>query len=133
MKLPGVYAIALCDEDISGTCFAWRREIVYVGMTNSKGGLRSRLQQFENTIKKKDGVGHGGAHRVKYKHPDPDLLIPGLYVSVCPTSCDVLSNQPEDLRAMGEVAKLEYDCFAQFVEAFHRLPEFNDKKASPKK
>jgi|MudIll2142460700_1097286.scaffolds.fasta_scaffold63870_2 hypothetical protein len=131
IKLPGVYAIALCDEDISGRPFKWRREIIYVGMTNSKGGLKSRLQQFENTIK--GGDGHGGVHRVRYKYPDHDALITRLYVSVCPTNCDVLTNQPADLRSMGKVAKLEYDCFAHFVEVFHGLPEFNDKKRSPKK
>ena len=34
---------------------------------------------------------------------------------------------------MGRIAKHEYDCFAAFVEMFGRLPEFNDKKKSPKK
>ena len=33
---------------------------------------------------------------------------------------------------MGEVAKLEYDCFAEYVEKFGNLPEFNDKSKSPK-
>lgn len=131
IKLPGVYAIALCDKDISGKPFEWRQDIIYVGMTNSKGGLKSRLQQFETTIK--GGDGHGGAHRVRYKYPDPNLLIPRLYVSICASNCDVMTNQPADLRAMGKVAKLEYDCFAYFVEVFHSLPEFNDKKRSPKK
>ncbi|MBI5749422.1 MAG: hypothetical protein HZA00_09890 [Nitrospinae bacterium] len=131
IELPGVYAIALSEQDISGTSFEWRREVIYVGMTNSKGGLKSRLQRFENTIK--GGKGHGGDSRVRYKHPDHERLIPRLYVSVWPKACNVLSNQPSDLRAMGEVAKLEYECFAHFVEAFHQLPEFNDKKRSPKK
>jgi hypothetical protein len=128
---PGVYAIAIADHDISGNSFDWCREIAYVGMTNSNGGLKSRLQQFENTIK--GGDGHGGAHRVRHKHPDHEILIPRLYVSVCPRRCDVTSNRPPDLRAMGEVAKLEYDCFALYAERFNKLPEFNDKKRSPKK
>jgi hypothetical protein len=34
---------------------------------------------------------------------------------------------------MGEVAKYEYECFALFAEKFGHLPEFNDKKRSPKK
>ncbi len=33
---------------------------------------------------------------------------------------------------MGEVAKFEYICFAYFVEVFGELPEFNNKKESPK-
>ena len=131
IQLPGVYAIALSNKDISGNTFSWRREVIYVGMTNAKGGLKSRLQQFDNTIK--GGDGHGGAQRVRYKHPDHMKLIPSLYISVCPRKCNVLSNNPIDLRIMGEIAQQEYDCLAQFVEMFSCLPEFNDKKRSPKK
>ena len=42
--------------------FDWIKEIIYIGMTNSKGGLKNRLQQFDNTIAGK--TGHGGAQRV---------------------------------------------------------------------
>jgi len=38
-----------------------------------------------------------------------------------------------DLRKMGEVAMAEYECFARFAEKFGRVPEFNDKKRSPKR
>jgi hypothetical protein len=128
---PGVYALAISPTNISAKAFSWRPEIVYVGMTNAKGGLKSRLQQFDNTAK--GGDGHGGAHRVRFKHPDYTKLTSQLYVSVCPWECDVTSNDPIDLRIMGEVAKYEYECFALFVESFGKLPEFNDKKKSPKK
>jgi hypothetical protein len=33
---------------------------------------------------------------------------------------------------MGDVARFEYWCLAHFVERFHRLPNFNDKKKAPK-
>jgi len=33
---------------------------------------------------------------------------------------------------MGEMAWLEYYCFAKYVELFGQLPEFNDKKNAPK-
>jgi hypothetical protein len=131
LQSPGVYAIVLSDSDISGTAFSWRPEVIYVGMTNAKGGLKSRLQQFDNTIK--GGDGHGGGHRVRFKHPDYGPLVSRLYVSVCPYECNVESNRPSDLRIMGDVAKHEYECFAVFAETFNRLPEFNDKKKSPKK
>lgn len=130
-EYPGVYAIALCETDIADTPFHWSDAIIYIGMTNSKGGLKARLQQFENTIKGKEG--HGGACRVRFKHPDYEKLCAHLYVSICPKYCNVLSNLPDDLRAMGDVAKFEYECFAQFVEKFRQLPEFNDKIRSPKK
>src|SRR5579859_6548839 len=77
---PGIYALAISRKAISGTAFSWRPEIVYIGMTNSKGGLKSRLQQFDNTIKGKSG--HGGAERVRHKHGDYNLLVPGLFVPV---------------------------------------------------
>jgi hypothetical protein len=131
LQYPGVYAIALSEQDLSATSFSWREEIIYIGMTNAKGGLKSRLQQFDNTIKGKDG--HGGAMRVRFKHPEHQKLTTRLYVSICPFKCDVNSNCPVDLRIMGNVAKFEYECFAVFAETFRRLPEFNDKKRSPKK
>lgn len=131
ISLPGVYVIAFSKKDISGNSFKWTRDIIYIGMTNSKGGLKSRLQQFENTIKGREG--HGGARRVRYKYPNHKALIPQLYVSIWLTECNVESNKPADLLAMGDVAKREYECFACFVKRYGQLPEFNDKKRSPKK
>jgi hypothetical protein len=130
LAYPGVYTLAISRTNIAAKAFSWRREVVYVGMTNAIGGLKSRLQQFDNTIK--GGTGHGGAHRVRYKHSDYDRLSSRLYVSVCSWDCDVTSHKPSDLRIIGEVAQYEFECFALFVEAFGKLPEFNDKKRSPK-
>ena len=121
LKFPGVYAIAYSDNDITATPFEWSEEIIYIGMTNAKGGLKSRLQQFENTIF--DRRGHGGAERVRYKHRDYNQLVSKLFVSISHTECDVKSNRPSDLRLMGSVARQEYDCFAIFAEKFgDRLP-----------
>jgi len=128
---PEVYALAISSTDIAATPFSWRREIICIGMTNAKGGLKSRLQQFDNTIKGAEG--HGGGRRVRFKHPNFARLTSRLYVSVCSWDCDVTSNDPADLRIMGEVARYEYECWALFVEAFGKLPEFNDKKKSPKR
>jgi hypothetical protein len=131
LAYPGVYALAISSTDISGTSFSWLKEIFYIGMTNSKGGLKSRLQQFDNTIN--GGYGHGGGQRVRFKHANYARLKSRLYVSVHSWDCDVTSNKPGDLRMMGEIAKHEYECFALFVERFDHLPEFNDKRKSPKK
>ena len=131
LEYPGVYALTISSIDISETPFSWIPEIVYVGMTNAKSGLKSRLRQFDNTIKGKNG--HGGGHRVRFKHPDYEKLTANMYVSVCPFFCDVTSEDPSDLRVMGEVTRYEYECFALYIEEFGSLPEFNDKKRSPKK
>ncbi|MDP2633374.1 MULTISPECIES: hypothetical protein [unclassified Pseudoalteromonas] len=130
VKYPGIYIIAIADENLSGQNFLWTTDIVYVGMTNSLNGLKGRLRQFDNTIIGKKG--HGGADRVRYKHQSYERLVKNLYVAVASFECDVKSNNPEDLRVMGEVAKFEYDCFAYFAELFGQLPEFNDQKRSPK-
>ncbi|MDX9721490.1 MAG: hypothetical protein RBU37_12145 [Myxococcota bacterium] len=100
-------------------------------MTNSTGGLRQRLGQFDQTIRGREG--HGGAARFRYKHAGYDALALSLYVAAHPFECNVRSNSADDLRVMGEVAAFEYECLATYVERHRRLPEFNDKKRSPKK
>ena len=128
---PGIYAIAISKRDIAGTPFSWIPDIAYVGMTNAISGLKSRLYQFDVSIK--GGRGHGGAYRFRFKHPKYASLIRNLYVSVRSFQCQVTSGRPDDFRVMGDVAKCEYECFAIYVEAHGHLPEFNDKKRSPKK
>ena len=132
IKHPGVYALVISDKDISNSPFDWLKEIKYFGMTNSIGGLQSRLKQFDTTIAQNKRSVHGGAERFLYKHKDYSKLIKKLYVSVCPTDCNVKSNEPCDLLKMGKVAWLEYYCFSEYVKRHKSLPEFNDKKNSPK-
>ena len=131
LSYPGVYALCISGVSLSGKPFGWRRGIVYVGMTNSAGGLASRLRQFDDTIARR-GRSHGGAERVRFKHRNYARLIEKLFVSVCPIACEVTSNSPRVLRLMGKVAELEYVCLARYSCKFRRLPEFNDKKLSPK-
>ena len=130
IKYPGIYCIALIERDISKNDFSWIPEIAYIGMTNSKGGLKSRLKQFDNTISWEEG--HGGGCRFRKKYPIYPELLAKLFVSVCPFECSVDSNIPEALRIMGDVAKFEYECIATYAEKFNMLPEFNDKDRSHK-
>lgn len=131
IRYPGVYALAISSNNLSNRPFRLRKEIVYFGMTNSGGGLWSRLKQFDNTIIGK--IGHGGAERFLCKYKNYEKLIKNLYVSVNFLKCDTNSNRPADLFKMGKVAKFEYTCFAEYVKKFGTLPEFNDKKRSPKR
>ena len=124
---PGVYALAVSKEDLLGNAFSFLQNIVYFGMTISRGGLKARLRQFDNTIAGKEG--HGGGQRVRYKYRDYKKLTSILFVSVFPIACDVQSNKPRDLLQMGEVAYLEYYCFAKYARLYGKLPEFNDKNA----
>jgi hypothetical protein len=128
---PGVYALAISPSDLSNKPFTLMKEIVYFGMTNSAGGLWARLKQFDNTIIGK--IGHGGAERFLFKYKNYEKLRKNLYVSINFLKCDPKSNKPEDLFKMGEVAKFEYTCFAEYAKQFGDMPEFNDKKRSPKR
>jgi len=130
IKYPGIYCISISKNNLSKQNFECISKITYVGMTNSKAGLKGRLKQFDNTIIGK--TGHGGADRFRFKYENYQDLVDKLYVSVCSFECDVKSNTPKDLRIMGEVVKFEYDCFAEYVEKFGDLPEFNNKSKSPK-
>lgn len=131
IRHPGVYVCAHSDEGFfPPEKFDWVKQVIYIGMTNSVGGLKARLKQFDNTIRGK--TGHGGADRVRYKYQNYQKFADSLYVAIASFPCDVKSNNPEDLRIMGEVAKFEYDCFAEFVQIHGALPEFNNKVSAPK-
>jgi len=131
-KYPGVYAIAISTKNIAGTPFNYRKEVVYFGMTNSKSGLRGRLNAFNNTLRGKSGSGHVGAERFRYDYDDGDALAKKLYVAICPFKCDVSSIARKDLESMGAVVRAEYLAFADYAERYGALPKYNDKRNSPK-
>lgn len=131
LKFPGIYVIAKSNKNIENKLFGFIREIIYIGMTNSKDGLQNRLKQFEDTLDKKR-ENHGGAQRVRFKYPNSSKLKKDIYVSVNTFTCDPASNKAKDLLIMGKVAECEYICFAEYVKRFNKLPEFNDQKRSPK-
>lgn len=89
-------------------------KVEFFGMTNSIGGLKSRLKQFDNTIIGKSG--HGGAERFLFKYKHHNIRSKKILVSICPVECIVKSNNPKDLLMMSEVAWLEYCCFAQYAK-----------------
>ena len=133
-EFPGVYAIAYTEENLSNKKYNLIKDIVYFGMTNSIAGLKGRLDQFSNTIYEKR-TQHGGAERFCHNLSKEDKNWKDkLYVSIMIFhDCDVKSNKPNDLLIMGDVAKQEYICWAQYVEKFNVMPRFNDKKNNPKK
>jgi hypothetical protein len=126
-----VYAIARSSRDLTDKAFKLREDIIYFGMTNAISGLQGRLQQFDNTISGKR-LAHGGADRVRHRYASYSRLVPRLYVSIARFVCHPASDLPADLRKMGNVARFEYLCLAEFAERFDRLPRFNDKANAPK-
>lgn len=133
IKFPGIYVVAVSKDDISGTEFSIRKEIIYIGMSNAVKGLNGRLKNFDNTIQFLDKPSqHGGADRVRYKHQNYTNFVKKLYVSLRHFSCYPANETATDLRTMGKVASAEYQCMAQCVEELGALPEFNRKKESAK-
>lgn len=130
-RFPGVYALAISKKNIAGMPFKYSEEIAYFGMTNSKLGIRGRLNQFNDTIRRKRD-NHGGAQRFSYDYKDGETLAKRLYVAICPFKCDVTSIARKDLETMGLVAHAEYVALANYAARFRRLPKYNDKKNSPK-
>ena len=131
IEYPGIYVVAISKRNISGEPFSFRREIVYVGMTNAVTGLKGRLIQFNNTIAQKR-LQHGGADRVLYKHQDYEALVKNLYVSLRHFRCFPANETPTDFRTMGRVASAEYQYMARHVEVLGELPEFNRRKEALK-
>ena len=126
---PGIYCIAVSSKPLN--TFDFIPELEYIGMTNSKGGLKSRLNQFDDTIKKKR-TNHGGADRFLYAYQNYDEVKSNIYVAIRPFECNIKNPLPKDLRIMGEVAKCEYDCWAIYIEKNGKYPKFNDMSNAPK-
>ncbi|TXT23071.1 MAG: hypothetical protein FD134_2292 [Gallionellaceae bacterium] len=136
LNCPGIYAVAIVEgRGISGEPFTLIEQIAYFGMTNAQNGLAGRLNAFNNTLRDVNGPGHGGAERFRYGVEGGEAiesLANKLYVAVRPYKCDVTSIAAEDLKTMGDVVRAEYLAFAAYANQFKRLPQYNDKRRSPK-
>lgn len=131
IKEPGIYFIALSDMELTGKPFELNKEIIYIGMSISKKGVLSRLSQFEKGMLGKDGT-HGGAERVRFKHKNPDSFFENIYVFV--KSFPLKQNdEVYNWKQKGECVKHEYVSFAEYLNNYGELPEFNDQKKSKKK
>jgi hypothetical protein len=107
------------------------RDVFYVGMTNSAGGLRARLAQFQRAIAGNHGHRSGDRFfricakskpfsRIQTRHR--------FFYATLPVSCESrkANATPEDFRKMGDVARLEYEAVACVLEKVGRLPKLND-------
>ena len=131
-KQPAIYFIAHSYEDISGNEFSMRKDIVYIGMTVSKNGLKGRLDQFEATLKFSNRT-HGGAERVRFKHPNYIDFFEKTYISARIFPLSISRDSSNDWRVKGDCVGHEYKSFADYFDEYNKLPEFNDQKESKKK
>ena len=126
---PAIYYIAYSEENIEGNDFSYIEEIVYIGMTISNNGLKSRLDQFEKAMKGLNDV-HSGAERVRFKHKDANDFFKKTYVSACIFELSKEKNTSNDWRIKGDCVGHEYKSFAEYLDKHKKLPEFNDTKKS---
>ena len=133
IKEPGIYYLAYSEENIDGTAFSYIPEIIYVGMSISNKGVLGRLDQFRQALENNVDRAHGGAERVRYKHKDTSKFFANAYVAVCSFPLSREKDSANDWRQKGECVKHEYVSFAEYLERFGVLPEFNDQKRSKKK
>ena len=128
---PGIYFIAIDEKkDLISKAFQYDKKIIYIGMSNSMKGLKGRLKKFDSTIH--GGRGHSAAYRVKGRYENYDELTKKLVVAIASFDCERNIANPNDLLVMGEVAKLEYVAFANYVKLHGNLPEFNQKQSKAK-
>jgi len=124
-KYPGVYCISITEKkNLIGSDVDWG-DVVYIGMTNSRGGLQSRWRQFQDSISGK--YGHSGGNTVFNDLGHHDTWHFQLYVAAMGIKVNTTNPTADDYRKMGMVAYLEYETFARYHEAVGGHPKYNKR------
>lgn len=130
-EYPGVYLLAYSDKDLEGKNVELK-DVFYVGMSNSRGGVRQRLRQFLHGIEN-DAL-HSAARRFykEYAEGVPFSRIKRRKTFYCVSAsvrCVVNkeTRTPDDLRKMGDIAALEYYALAYIKDKLNHEPELNKK------
>ncbi|MCK5542828.1 MAG: hypothetical protein KAI40_09050 [Desulfobacterales bacterium] len=76
---------------------------------------------------------HGGAERVRFKHQNAMEFFQNVCVSIKSFPLSENQNPSFDWRQKGECVKHEYVSFANYIDRYGELPEFNDQDKSRKK
>jgi hypothetical protein len=121
--------LAYSDKNLKGRPTK-EADVLYVGMSNAQGGVRSRLIQFRNGIEKYGT--HSGAMRFyrEYQRNIPhSRLKKPLNFFYAALSIECISEKAkaaaEDLRTLGHVACLEFYAIARIREKTGRPPPLN--------
>ena len=128
MGFPGIYAIAITDKNLDNADFNWH-DVVYIGMSTSRKGLKDRLYFLDKAIngKSKD---HSGGKRMYEKLGNYETWSRKMFVVTQIIPCNVNKDRgrtPEDLIKMGWIAFLEYEALAKYKEITGNEPTFNKK------
>ena len=124
----GVYAISITNKNLANKSFNYK-DVVYIGMSNARGGIRGRLNQFNRSIN--GGEGHSGGKTIyknlgNYKKWRKVLY---LYVSTFKVKCEVIRSKrsAKDLLLMGWVSFLEFEALAKCKQQVGTEPKYNKK------
>lgn len=128
---PGIYLLAFTDKNLEGETVK-PSDIFYVGMSNARKGLTSRVQQFLNGIEKNGS--HSAGMRF-YKENSKGIAfsecnhLGKFYIVSSTFKCNVnkLTRTPNDLKIMGDVCRLEYYLLAHIKEITNSEPTLNKK------
>jgi len=128
---PGIYLLAFTDKNLEGEIVK-PSDIYYVGMSNARKGLTSRVKQFLNGIEKNGS--HSAGMRF-YKENSNGIAfsecnhLGKFYIVSSTFKCDVhkLTRTPNDLRIMGDISRLEYEIIAHIKEVTNEEPKLNKK------
>jgi len=131
VRFPGVYLIRITNSDLIDDSPARICDACYIGMTNSKGGLAGRLNQFNTTITIEGKKDHNPATRIRRDRGLYGTWNERLYVAVMAIECNVEKPNDEDYMKMGWVTFLEYEAFAQYYREHQSLPRYNTKTKPP--
>jgi len=130
IDFPGIYMIAITRKRLRGRKSSYR-EVKYIGMTNAKNGIYGRLSQFNQSIHGRPG--HSGGWTVyydlgNYKRWKRKYK---LYVCTMPIrrkiEVDKKLRKPDDIKAMGLIAYLEYAALAEYKKKTGTEPKYNTK------
>ena len=123
---PGVYVLRIGNSRFIGRK-AKVADCHYIGMTNSRKGLKGRWGQFDRAIRGKRG--HSGGNLIYSKLGHYDDWPKRLFVAAMPVICQTVDPTSRDYRLMGIVAYLEYEAFAVFRRSHPKIrkPRFNKK------
>ena len=119
---PGVYIIAVTNKMLSGKTPSWN-DVVYIGMTNSIGGLSNRWRQLDRSINGK--FGHSGGKSIYQDLGSYKKWRKSLYVAAMGIECDVKEPTGKDYIKMGWVAYFEYEAFSQYFKEIGKHPKYN--------
>lgn len=133
-----VYVLAISDEPLNRTEFKFTDKIVYIGKTDvNKGFWSGRFKTIRETLDgtaanknneagKKIRPEHDGILRIMESY-EFSQIITSIYISIAKFSRvnDPNKRTPEEWQRIGDVRKLECDCFAAFRNNCGIMPVYS--------